>query len=469
MAQSFSKSVFMSRFLIFFVCLFLVSKVYSQVNIKLISIPNNTPQPVNIFIAGTMNNWNPGNANFKLVADSLGHYTITFTPTVGVVKFKFTQGSWATVEGTSQGGFIPDRTINYSGQPMTVELSIAGWEGAGNITSTASPQVRILSEAFDVPQLNRKRRVWLYLPKDYQNSQKKYPVLYMHDGQNLFDRATSFSGEWRVDESLDSMNLSGDYGCIVVGIDNGGANRLNEYSPWVNSQYGGGQGDEYVEFLVETLKPYIDSNYRTLKDSDNTAIMGSSMGGLISMYAGIRYPEVFGRVGAFSSSYWFSDQSYAQVNNTGVKAASYFYLIAGSQEGGNQVADMNEMVETLKAKGAGDVNVFNQAHADGKHSEWYWEREFPKAYKWLFEKKTSSVSDIHNASMKVWQSGNVLNIINEKQIAGSLVYIYDVGGRRMMTKVLLDNQISMDPSITSGIYFLKIEGQRGSVKFTWVN
>lgn len=459
----------MNRFLIFFVCLLSVSMVYSQVNIKVVSIPNNTPQPVNIYIAGTMNNWNPGNADFKLVADSLGHYIITFTPTVGAVKFKFTQGSWATVEGTSQGGFVPDRTINYNGQPMTVELSIAGWEGAGNVTSTASPQVSILSESFEIPQLNRKRRIWIYLPKDYQNSEKKYPVLYMHDGQNLFDRATSFSGEWGVDESLDSMNLAGDYGCIVVGIDNGGANRLNEYSPWVNSQYGGGQGDEYVEFLVETLKPYIDINYRTLSDSDNTGIMGGSMGGLISMYAGIRYPEVFGRVGAFSSSYWFSDQSYAQVNDTGVKPTSYFYLIAGSQEGGNQVKDMNEMVETLKARGAEDANVFSQAHADGKHSEWYWEREFPKAYKWLFEKKTSTVSDFTNPTIHVWQNGNVLFIGGGDSINGKQAYLFDTAGKQLVTKVIDQNQITLDTNISSGVYFLKIEGQKSSVKLMWHN
>ena len=459
----------MSRFFICVFCLFSIVFCYAQVNIKVVSIPSNTPQPVNIYLAGTMNNWNPGNTDFKLVADSLGQYAITFTPAIGAVKFKFTQGSWATVEGTSQGGFIPDRTINYNGQPITVELNISGWEGAGNVTSTASPQVSILSEAFDIPQLNRKRRIWLYLPKDYQNSQKKFPVLYMHDGQNLFDKTTSFSGEWRVDESLDSMVLAGDYGCIVVGIDNGGANRLNEYSPWVNTQYGGGQGDEYVEFIVETLKPYIDQNYRTFTDADNTGIMGSSMGGLISMYAGIRYPEVFGRVGAFSSSYWFSDQSYKQVNDTGVLPTSYFYLIAGRQEGGDQVEDMNEMVETLIAKGAENINVFSQAHADGKHSEWYWEREFPKAFKWLFEKKTSTLNDLTHTSLKVWQSGSFLFISSEEQIHGKQVYLYDIGGRQIATKIIDHNQISIDTSFNSGIYFLKIEGQKSGVKFMWQN
>src|SRR5690606_36165183 len=145
------------------------------------------------------------------------------------------------------------------------------------------------------------------LPPDYETSAKYYPVLYMHDGQNLFDVRTSFSGEWKVDEHLDSLFLLGDPGCIVVGIDNGGTNRINEYSPWVNPQYGGGQGDQYIEFLIETLKPYIDQNYRTLPDAEHTGIMGSSMGGLISYYGGLTNQNVFGRIGAFSSSFWFSN------------------------------------------------------------------------------------------------------------------------------------------------------------------
>lgn len=361
---------------------------FGQLTVRVTSVPSNTSPEAEIYIAGTMNNWNPGSPAYKLEKDSSGIYIITFTPPAGNVKFKFTRGTWDSVEGTAQGSFIPDRVVSYTGTPKTVDLTIAGWEGAGNSNpSTASPQVSILTDTFYIPQLNRKRKIWLYLPKDYSNTSKSYPVLYMHDGQNLFDKKTSFSGEWKVDESLDSMYLKGDFGCIVVGIDNGGSNRLNEYSPWINTQYGGGDGDEYIDFIVQTLKPYIDQKYRTLSDSDNTAMLGSSMGGLISMYAGIRYPYVFGRVGAFSSSYWFSGESYKQVSDTGVKGTSYFYLLAGEQEGGQQTGDMDRMYQTLLLAGASADQLSKTAHSDGKHSEWYWAREFPKAYKWLFEKK----------------------------------------------------------------------------------
>ena len=113
----------------------------------------------------------------------------------------------------------------------------------------------------------------------------------MHDGQNLFDKNTSGYGEWKVDEALDKLYREKGLKLIVVGIDHGGSERLNEYSPFKNEKYGGGKGDAYLDFVVNTLKPYIDSNYRTLSDKKNTGIMGSSMGGLISHYAALKFPK----------------------------------------------------------------------------------------------------------------------------------------------------------------------------------
>ena len=113
----------------------------------------------------------------------------------------------------------------------------------------------------------------------------------MHDGQNLFDNATSYSGEWGIDEYLDSIFTLGKKEVIVVGIDNGLSKRMNEYNPYSFRQYGKGEGDEYVDFLVKNLKPFIDKHYRTLPGKKNTYIAGSSMGGLISLYAVLKYPE----------------------------------------------------------------------------------------------------------------------------------------------------------------------------------
>lgn len=428
-----------------------------QLTIRVTSIPTNTPVSDRIYIAGTMNNWNPGSAAYQLTKDNDGTFVITFTPAIGTVKFKFTRGSWDKVEGTAQGNFIPDRAVSYSGVAKTIDLTIAGWEGNGNQTSSASPQVSILSDTFYIPQLNKKRRIWLYLPKDYQSSTKNYPVLYMQDGQNIFDKTTSFSGEWNVDETLDSMFMTGDQSCIVVAIDNGGSSRLDEYSPWINAQYGGGQGDKYVEFIANTLKPYIDQNYRTKPEASSTGIMGSSMGGLISMYAGIKYPDIFGRVGAFSSSYWFSASSYDYVNSTKVHDSSYFYMIAGDKEGGNQVLDMDKMYKTLIDAGATTEQIFKQHHVDGQHSEWYWRREFPKAYKWLFEKKNLTQNDeIQTQVSGVYKNGDLL-IFSDQHI-NKTVAIYDILGKLIFTSGNLDMpfiEISY-LNLKESIYIIKV-------------
>ena len=221
---------------------------------------------------------------FRSILTDLGNgqLEITVNPPIGLVKYKFTRGSWATVEGTSSGGFRPDREYNYTGSAQTTEVVIEGWEDVSQ-GSTAAPNVHLLDADFFMPQLNRSRRIMIYLPPDYETSQKRYPVLYMHDGQNLFDDATSFSGEWGVDESLNELHSQGDYGCIVVGIDNGGGLRIDELAPWLNTNYNeGGEGAQYMDFIVETLKPHVDANYRTFTGREFTAIMGSSLVGLIS-------------------------------------------------------------------------------------------------------------------------------------------------------------------------------------------
>ena len=168
----------------------------AQLTINVTSIPANTPANAKIHIVGTFNNWDPADATKTLTKNANGQYTITFTPPTGLMKFKFTRGSWATVEGNANGTFLPDRELTYSGQ-ATVNLTILTWEdlGGGSVGGgTAAPNVSILSNQFNIPQLNRKRRIWLYLPPDYQTTAKKYPVLYMHDAQNLFDSKTAAFG-----------------------------------------------------------------------------------------------------------------------------------------------------------------------------------------------------------------------------------------------------------------------------------
>ena len=369
----------------------------AQLTIRL-TAPASTPIGATIHVAGSFNLWNPNAPGYALTRDSVGGYAITLPDDVrGPIEFKFTLGSWETVETTDSGGDIENRgfTIPATGA-ATFTGAVAGWRSGASQPSaprpsTASSSVSILSDSFTIPQLARTRRIWLYLPPDYRTSAKRYPVLYMHDGQNVFDAATSFAGEWGVDETLDSLHAKGDRGVIVVAVDNGGTHRLDEYDPWVSAkaQYGGGEGDAYVEFLVQTLKPYIDQHYRTLADRRNTGIMGSSMGGLISLYAALKYPGVFGRAGVFSCACWIARThvfTYAR-HARPLRPLPRLYFVSGALEtkDAEPARDQREMVDSLVAAGFPTGTALQSfISADGKHAEWFWRREFPSAYRWLF-------------------------------------------------------------------------------------
>ena len=250
---------------------------------------------------------------------------------------------------------------------------------------TATENVKIISEKFEIPQLKTTRRIWIYLPKDYETSHKNYEVMYLQDAQNLFDDATSYAGEWQIDETLNKIFEKTGKSLIVVGIDNGGEKRIEELSPYKNAKYGGGNGDNYVNFIVENLKPFIDKNYRTKPQRKFTTIGGSSLGSLISVYAAVKYPETFGKVLAFSSAFWFNAEdlnafiSHSKVN---LKHQKY-YFVQGKHEDEDMEAQTKRVIENLKSKNVKSKNIFLKIDEDGKHNEMYWRREFEGAVLWL--------------------------------------------------------------------------------------
>ena len=250
---------------------------------------------------------------------------------------------------------------------------------------TATENVKIISEKFEIPQLKTTRRIWIYLPKDYEISHKKYEVMYLQDAQNLFDDATSYAGEWQVDETLNKIFKKTGKSLIVVGIDNGGEKRIEELSPYKNAKYGGGNGDNYVKFIVETLKPFIDKNYRTKPQRKFTTIGGSSLGSLISVYAAVKYPETFGKVLAFSSAFWFNAKElneFISSSKVNLKQQKY-YFIQGKHEDEDMEEQTNRVIENLKSKNVKPKNIFLKIDEDGKHNEMYWRREFEGAVLWL--------------------------------------------------------------------------------------
>lgn len=252
---------------------------------------------------------------------------------------------------------------------------------------SAGPGVQVLATTFVITGLNRPRTVRLYLPPSYTSAtDKRYPVIYMHDGQNLFDDATSYAGEWGVDETLDAMASSQGFEAIVVGLDNGGEHRMQELNPFDHPRFGPGEGEAYLAFMVETLKPWIDGLYRTLPDPAHTAIIGSSMGGLISDYAIHRYPAVFGRAGIVSPAYWTAAPAvydYAQAHP--LAPGARIYLSMGGREGGSMVPDAERMRPLLAAQRPEPGAVTWHLVPEAEHNEAAWRRELPLILAALFE------------------------------------------------------------------------------------
>jgi predicted alpha/beta superfamily hydrolase len=345
-------------------------------------IPASKTSPVRLFLAGNFNNWNAADKAWEMQPGPSGAYMLTKDLPKGVYNFKLTRGNWQTVECGAAGKPIDNRYLSVS-QDTSVILNIAGWQdnyAAAEKKHTASPQVHIISEKFDMPQLGRQRRVWIYLPADYKSSKRKYPVIYMHDGQNLFDAYTSGFGEWGVDEILDKLSPREE--SIVVGIDHGGEYRITECDPY-DSKYGKGRGDDYVDFLAKTLKPYIDEHYRTRKGARQTTIAGSSMGGLISMYAALKYPNVFGNAGVFSPAFWIAPDIYPFAQSKSLPASSRFYFVCGDAESESMVADMQKMAAIIRSKGADEKKTPVVIIKGAGHNEKQWNGDFPGFYSWL--------------------------------------------------------------------------------------
>jgi predicted alpha/beta superfamily hydrolase len=250
--------------------------------------------------------------------------------------------------------------------------------------STAQAGVSLLPTELNMPELGRTRKIRLYLPPGYATSGKHYPVLYMHDGQNLFDAVTAYADEWQVDEAMDALARDGKLEAIVVGIDNGQEKRMTELNPFDHPEFGKGEGKGYLSFIVNTVKPMIDARYRTKPDRANTAVMGSSMGGLISHYAMLQHPTVFSKAGIFSPSYPIGHEMFKAAAAKPGPTDARMYLLVGTKEGDEMVKQAVRMREQLVKMGHPEANTTVKVVRDGEHSEAFWRSEFREALLWMF-------------------------------------------------------------------------------------
>lgn len=241
----------------------------------------------------------------------------------------------------------------------------------------------ILPEPYD-------RRISVYLPVAYMaEPARRFPVFYLHDGQNLFDDRTSYvpGHPWRAHTTADRLAAAGEIEpLILVGVDNTGLRRMAEYTPTRDFKHGGGEGRDYARLLIEELKPLIDNSYRTRLDPANTAVGGSSLGGLISLFLGIEYPSVFGKIAVMSPSVWWNNRSILSfVEAPFARPELRIWLDMGLNEGAKHLRDTDQLFRLLKRRGWREhIDLAYQRVPGGVHSEDAWADRFDDVLRFLF-------------------------------------------------------------------------------------
>jgi predicted alpha/beta superfamily hydrolase len=308
----------------------------------------------------------------------------------------FILASFLLISGCSETNDLESHSIKVDKDEKTIEVITEGeeisvgitevdWKETATNTDTykVTGNVKVLKE-FPMESLDRKRNIWIMLPENYDESSRYYPVVYMQDGQSLFK---SDDVEWQVDEALSDLYSDGKVDeMIIIGIESDPQTRFSEYGPWKNAEGIGGEGELYVDFIVKELKPYIDSHYRTMPEKGATGIAGASMGGYISLYSAAKYPEVFGKVGAFSPIIAFAKNDYMDFfKNAKLDKDLVVYLDIGEKESNfpGAVPNVEEMHELLLALGVKEGNMKLVIDPEGTHSKESWQLRFPTAIEWL--------------------------------------------------------------------------------------
>ena len=368
-------------------------------NIKQLELYLTIPEAIQttdfISIGSNINNWDPSDSLYamtkidptsfilKLEIDvSLGSQTIEYKYTIQSID---NENPWSKVEKGSNNEEINNRVIKISKDSPKITKVEDRVLMFNSLSSKSTVIGNLDLYTLDMTPLNRKRTIRVWTPTSYDpNGTKKYPVLYMQDGQNLFDQYTSFAGEWGIDESIEALiKDKGIDGFIVVGIDNGGALRMDEYTPnWVDQPTK--EGALYGRFIVEALKPFIDKNYHTLAEKEHTLIGGSSMGGLISFYIGLKHKDTFGHILAMSSSFQINTQDarLAFINTLEMNDLPKLYLDSGYPGDNSKYVDL--VKQELLDKGYLETLIFTKKTEGHSHNEKAWQLRFPEAISWLF-------------------------------------------------------------------------------------
>jgi predicted alpha/beta superfamily hydrolase len=350
-----------------------------------------------IYITGNFNSWSPKDYRYQLKQSDTQNYYIEIENDVlpDHIEYKFTKGGWENVELDSSGNITPNRKVPKC-LGKTKDM-VQNWRfNWGPFKKEFYPIAEIISEEFYIPQLERSRKVWALLPYDYYISDKNYPVLYLQDAQNLFNEGSGY-GNWEIDKKLSVLSEYGRGEVIIIAIEHGSEERIKEYIFDNDHVANGSEGKKYIRFITDTLKPFVDQNYRTKKDRENTGIGGSSLGALISIYSGFLYPEVYSKLLIFSPSLWVEPNNNFPMMNFRTPFNIKIYLYGGEQEGSKMVKRIHVFEQYLKRwekKNLFDFEFRTSINPEGTHSEFYWSQEFPKAIEWLFYDNTENPVEV---------------------------------------------------------------------------
>ncbi len=339
-----------------------------------------------VYIVGNaeeLGSWNPGKVSLEKISNKLWQKTLTFAKGTRI-EYKFTQGNWQT-EALKNDATVPPNSVLNVERDTTISVAINNWRDkfnfkvAGQITGKVE-----YYKNFEIDGL-KPRDIIIWLPPDYEKeTNMRYPVLYMHDGQNIFDPRTSNTFiDWQVDETADSLIRKGEIEPIIIVGMNNTDDRSTEYSDTP-------LGRLYMKFIIEKVKPFVDSKYRTLTDAKNTAVAGSSMGGLISMMCAWEHPEVFSKAACFSPAFKYSKIDYVKkvLEYSGKKKEITLYIDNGGIDLDAQLLPgVNEMVSALEQKGfLIDKDLFVYIDKTATHNEAAWAKGVWRPLKIFFGK-----------------------------------------------------------------------------------
>lgn len=367
---------------------------YQNVTIE-VSIPEETPDESDIYIVGAGDHFGNWQHIVKMERKENNVFFKEFQLKKGTeLEYKYSLGDWQRVEKDKNFLEVQNRTFTIT-DDVIISDTIENWAGFSILESTLTGNIKII-EDFYSPQLDNKRTIIIYFPPDYEeNIKERYPVLYMHDGNNIFDAKTSFAQvEWQVDENAEELINSGKTkNFIVVGIYNN-SERMSEYTPFKDENYEqGGKGNIYLSFIIETVKPYIDSNFRTLPQRENTGIAGSSLGGLISLYAITKYNDIFSFAGVISPSIWWGNRKILDiVKDTKFDNKVNIWVDMGTKEGrsfdeklqlSDSIINCRDLSEILKQKE--NVTFKYKEYEGADHSERAWSERINEILLYFFQ------------------------------------------------------------------------------------